>query len=340
MKIFFFHYGFWIDNLFIENFIHISVEDFRKFLLKELTVQLRDHGFVFTEPDMDGIASFDLAAKRDDDKFIVKIVYNIDTIREENAIEMNYISKLIGCIALVIGKRASNGDLENNIVYYRHEIPIMTYDTFIDYMNGSRPYIYSAHGGYYVSIKGDSLRNLREKKRYSIGYVSGAVGVSRRSISLYETGTAATLDVYMKLQRLFSDDIKKTIDLLSGIRTTQANRFPENLQNDFFESIFSMMRSLGFEMFPFRKTPFDAMASDNAADQIMLGLAEQLGGYRKAKAIANLSKLFERDSLVVSREKTDKSSIQGCPVVNYSDMVEANRNGSLDTLLRKKTDSR
>ena len=41
------------------------------------------------------------------------------------------------------------------------------------------------------------------------------------------------------------------------------------------------------EMFPFRKTPFDAMASDNAADRIMLGLAEQLGNYRKAKAIAS-----------------------------------------------------
>ena len=61
------------------------MEDFRKFLLKELTVQLRDHGFVFTEPDMDGIASFDLAAKRDDDKFIIKIVYNIDTIIKPKA---------------------------------------------------------------------------------------------------------------------------------------------------------------------------------------------------------------------------------------------------------------
>ncbi|EQD65583.1 hypothetical protein B1B_06278, partial [mine drainage metagenome] len=74
------------------------MEDFRKFLLKELAIQLRNRGFVFAEPDLDGISAFDIAARREEDKFLIKILYNIETMRDEGARDLMNVSKILGCV--------------------------------------------------------------------------------------------------------------------------------------------------------------------------------------------------------------------------------------------------
>lgn len=316
------------------------MEDFRKFLLKELMGQLRNRGLEFAEPDLDGVSTFDIAARRGDEKYLIKILYNIDTMREEGARDLMSVSRILGCIAIVIGNRASNGTLEDGIIYFRHDVPIMTYETYIAYLDGESPYIFSAHGGYYVSINGESLRKIREEHRYSIGYVSSSVGVSRRSISLYESGSAATLDVFNRLQRIFSVDLKKRINLMKHIADLPADENQDLFVNEFYSAVLQLMKSIGFNMYPFRKTPFDAMATDVAADQIIMGLADQLDNYRKARAIASLSCLFENYAMVVTKSHTEKTTIAGVPVIKEDDIVNAGDKDSLVDLLRKKADSR
>ncbi len=316
------------------------MEDFRKFLLKELAIQLRNRGFVFAEPDLDGISTFDIAARREDDKFLIKILYNIETMREEGARDLMNVSKILGCVAIIIGSRASNGSLEDGIIYFRHEVPIMTYETYIAYLDGESPYIFSAHGGYYVSINGDSLRKIREEHRFSIGAVSNLIGVSRRSISLYESGSAATLEVFNRLQRVFAADLKMRINLAKHLEDSLVGENRDPIVNDFYSAVLQLMRSIGFSMYPFRKTPFDAMATDVTEDQIIMGLSEELDNYRKAKAIASLSQIFEKYAMVVTRMNTGKTSISGVPVLNNKEIANAGDKERLVDILRKKADNR
>jgi predicted transcriptional regulator len=100
------------------------------------------------------------------------------------------------------------------------------------------------------------------------------------------------------------------------------------------------MKSIGFSMYPFRKTPFDAMATDVTADQIIMGLADELNNYRKARAIASLSELFENYAMVVTKANTEKRTIAGVPVIRKDDIVNAGDKESLVNLLRKKADNR
>jgi putative transcriptional regulator len=316
------------------------VEDFRKFILKELMVQLRNRGLEFAEPDLDGVSTFDIAVRREDEKYLIKILYNVDTMREEAARDLMSVSRILCCIALVIGNRASNGTLEDGIIYFRHEVPIMTYETYIAYLDGESPYVFSAHGGYYVSINGGTLRSIREEHRYSIGYVSSTVGVSRRSISLYESGSAATLDVFNRLQRIFAVDLKKKIDLKKHLEELPVDENQDLFVNEFYSAVLQLMKSIGFSMYSFQKTPFDAMATDVAADKIIMGLADELNNYRKARAIASLSDLFENYAMVVTKFHTNKTTIAGVPVIKKDDIVNAGDKESLVNLLRKKADNR
>jgi predicted transcriptional regulator len=82
------------------------------------------------------------------------------------------------------------------------------------------------------------------------------------------------------------------------------------------------------------------MATDVAADQIIMGLADELNNYRKARAIASLSELFENYAMVVTKASTEKKSIAGVPVVNKSEIVNAGDKDNLVDLLRKKADNR
>lgn len=325
-----------LHKILIAGYILYRVEEFKRFLLKELSERLRAEGFAFTEPEGEATVIFDLAARRDNEGFVIKILYNVDTIREDNARELIHICRILSAAAIVIGKRASNGDLENDIVYFRHNIPIMTYETFISYLDGEHPFVYSAHGGFYVSIEGNTLRMLREEKRYSIGYVSNAVGISRRSISLYEAGSAATYDVYSRLQRLFRKNIRKTIDLMDCIGPLETANTNEDLLDAFSRLVSKTMLDIGFDMFTFRRTPFDAVATDRVEDQIIMGLTDELRTYVKGRSIADLSRVFEKYSMVVSRSKTDKSSIGGCPVVNYKDILSVPGKDELVDLIKKK----
>lgn len=316
------------------------MEEFKRFLLKELSTQLRKVGFVFTEPEGEASVIFDLAARREDEGFIIKILYNVDTIREENARELMHICRILRAAAIVIGKRASNGDLENDIVYFRHDLPIMTYETFVAYLDGDKPFVYSAHGGFYVSIEGRSLRMLREEKRYSIGYVSSAIGISRRSISLYEAGSAATYDVYSRLQDLFEKDIRRTIDLMDCLKPLNLSEIKEEVSDPFSSLVSRAMVDIGFDMFTFRRTPFDAMATDRLDDQIIMGLTNELHTYVKGKSIADLSRVFEKYSMIVSRTRTEKATVNGCPVVNYRDMQAVPGKEELVDLIKKKMNAR
>ncbi len=327
-------------NILIVNYILYLVEEFKRFLLKELSARLSAAGFVFTEPEGEATVIFDLAARRDSEGFVIKILYNVDTIRDDNSKELIHICHALQAAAVVIGKRASNGDLENDIVYFRHNIPTMTYETFISYLEGERPFVYSAHGGFYVSIEGDTLKMLREKKRYSIGYLSHAVGISRRSISLYESGSAATYEVYARLQEFFEKDIRKTIDLMNCIVNLDSPESEEKLLNPFSSLVSRIMLDMGFDMFTFRRTPFDAVATDRLEDQIIMGLTDELRTYANARSIADLSRVFEKYSMVVSRANTDKSSIGGCPVINYRDIQRVPGKEELVDLIRRKMNIR
>ena len=65
-----------------------------------------------------------------------------------------------------------------------------------------------------MTINGDALRELREKKNLSLGDLGTLLGVSRRTISKYKGGIGYTLDIAMKIEEIFDTGLVQSIDLL------------------------------------------------------------------------------------------------------------------------------
>ena len=298
------------------------MDDYRKGMIEYTGRFLRESGFSLSACDLDGLSSFDLIARRENESYVIKVLYNVDPFRIENAIEISRIGKMLGSAVLLIGERAGNGFLEDGIVYFRHSIPIMSTETFHNYVNGEKPLVYAGPGGYYVSLDGKKMQEARSRSRLSIGNVSMSIGTSRRSISLYESGNSATLEVFQKLTRILKEDISRRIDISEYTNTKEDE--PEKPEDEFLFDIYTNMIKIGLDMNLIRKAPFNALARDNIQESLFLmGLFEDLAMNReRILAIKNISDLMDKFPLLVSRQETSKETVGGCSVITAKKLSE------------------
>ena len=159
--------------------------------------------------------SFDLIARNNGTLLVIKVVSHIDSVSEEVAFDIELISRLLGGIPLIVGERAREAELERGAVYVRYGIyavsPATLYDYFVEKIP---PLVYASPGGLYVNINGDALKDLREKRNMSLGDLGNVLGVSRRTISKYESGMGTTLDVAIRIEEFFNTGVVESIDLI------------------------------------------------------------------------------------------------------------------------------
>lgn len=313
------------------------MEDLRKSLIKAIRDKLESRGFMVSDPELDGFGSFDLIGRRDDERYILKILQNVDTFKIQNAEEIMRLGRITTSLAMVIGERGGSGPLQGGVVYYRHHVPILSPETFLEYVDGETPYVYSGPGGFYVPIDGEMMRHAREELGYSIGFLSNKIGTSRRSISLYESGSAATVDMFLKLESLLMQDIRRAVDMLRipwEPEPSEAADFP----NSFIEEVFTIMIRGGYDFQSVRRSPFDGIAYGKVESLLLVGLFENTRSrMERAAAIRNVSEIFENIPLVISKTNSDKENIGGCPVVNLSELRNVSDKDDLVRLLIKKS---
>ncbi len=159
--------------------------------------------------------SFDLIARNNGTLLVIKVVSHIDSVSEEVAFDLEVISRHLGGVPLIVGERARDAELERGAVYVRYGIyaisPATLYDYFVEKVP---PLVYASPGGLYVNIDGEVLRDLREKRSMSLGDLGQVLGVSRRTISKYESGMGTTLDVAIRIEEFFNTGVVKSINLI------------------------------------------------------------------------------------------------------------------------------
>lgn len=313
------------------------MEDRRTAIVKHIFDILIREGFKVSDPSLGSSPSFDIIARREDLKLVIKILQNIDTLRSTSAAEMIRISKLTYAIPLVVGEKAGGGPLERGVVYFRHKVPILSPDSFYDYVGGEQPFISSGPGGYYASINGKKLQERRMQMGFSIGYLSKKIGTSRRSISLYESGSAVTIDIFLKLEEVLDEDLGKSIDLIEVSKFLEMPMEDSVCDSEFLKEVLDLMVSQGFDMHPVKKSPFDAIMNVPVEEFSLIGLLETLTNrINRISAMRNISEIFENESFIISKMNTEKELLGGCPVIRLSELRKMDDSEDLKILIEKR----
>lgn len=280
-------------------------------LLMETRKLLARAGFYCSEICNMRPVCFDFVARRDDLLFIIKVLNNIDAMSNEVAKELISIARYLEGIPIVIGRRNSFSLLDDDVLYFRHGVPIMTYETLKNYLQGMPPVICAARGGFYVNIDGERLRRLRVEKGVSIGQLARIAGVSRRAVRMYERGERTTIEVAEKIAEFLGEEFIQPVDLMKLIEREEIET--KEVRNE----IFSTLRKLGVYVFPTMRSPFHAIG-EVVEEKFMVGINKRRIR-EKAKIIFNLSRVAEKHSVFILDSCT-KKNIEGVPIIEKKEL--------------------
>ncbi len=232
------------------------------------------------------------------------------------------IADFLDALPIILSNKISGEKLEESIVYSRHNIPVVSHETFKHLFTGGRaPLIYFSHGGVYVKVRGKKLKELREKMGLSRGELAWRIGVSNKAIVNYEEGESdVSLDVAWKLEKLFGDVIFEEVstESLKEIFNEKIKAPDSEPRDAILRSVFIELRSYGFKNYVFSKVPFDAgvkfarekinvkiaIKEESSSKDIMIASKVSEHTHTPLVVIANtLDEVGDEENLVVVKSK-------------------------------------
>ncbi|MBC7081714.1 MAG: transcriptional regulator [Thermoplasmatales archaeon] len=256
-------------------------------------------------------SSFDFIARRDNLLLIIKILNNIDSISEDSAKEMISVARFLGALPIIVGDRTCSTFLEDDIVYFRYGVPILTIKTLENYVRGRPPVVCAAPGGFYVNIDGEVFSRLKREKGLSIGQLARIAGVSRKTIQMYEKGERASVDVAERLASYIGYDFIKPITLFEEVEKEEIET--KEIKNEMLK----LMEEIGAFIFPTYRSPFHAVSK--LLDEIFIVGINDRRIFERARIISNISKVTERRSVILA-EKSNVKIIEGVPIIEKDEL--------------------
>jgi len=273
---------------------------------------------------------FDLVARRDNTLLIIKILTNINALPDDVANELQKLSQLLQGQPLLIGLRAGNKELEEEVVYDRFGVQAISPETLrLHLLEGIPLQVYAAPGGFYVNVDTERLKKLRQEKQISLGSFARSIHVSRRTVRMYEEGMNARIDVAFRMEEIFNTQLIKDIKILQKNSEKQkenesvqkhAESSEEHSSKPFQHEIFSLLRNQGYTIIPMGRSPFEAVSKEK--EKILLTCVQRYDNKlkKKAEVVSSISKITEKRAVMITDKKGTKQNIFGTPLVIHDEL--------------------
>jgi putative transcriptional regulator len=313
-------------------------------LVGNVIAMLEDAGFTVSDRCAVRPKSFDVVARRDRDLVFVKILGNIDAFDRAVGVAMHRLGEFLDGTPLVIGLRTRDKELDPGVMYLRHGVPVLSPDTAYNlFVEGVQPLIYAAPGGLYVSIDGDVLEDEREERGWSLGRLANELGVSRRTVSKYEDGMDASIDVAQQLEELFGGDLTSPLDVLEGADAVHEEG--DDAADDATESeepeSTTVLSRVGFVVHPTTRAPFRTVSEDeNDAERTLItGHSEfTKTAEKRARIMASIGRVVRTQS-VYFVDSAGREAVDGTAIVEREEAEEITSSEDLDDLIRERGQS-
>jgi putative transcriptional regulator len=311
----------------------------RETLLDQAIRTLQKAEFMISEKCDIRPRSFDVVARRGKTFLLIKVLSNIEGLGEDTSREMRRLAALFNGTPIVIGEHTNDHPLESGAVYLRYGIPCVDIETFRDnFLEGVPPLVYAAPGGLYVEIDSDTLKAVRESKNISLGELAKQLAVSRRSISKYENGMNATIDIALKLEAILDTPLARPINML--VKFEKPENTPEERDlddaSDLERDALRTMMSIGFDVFRTTKTPFNALSKDED-NKVLTGVSDYSEAViKRARFMSSLADVADTYSVFIVKKMSKSHSIGNTVLVRHEDLKELDDSEDLLTMLLKK----
>ncbi|RDI71565.1 transcriptional regulator [Halopelagius longus] len=319
----------------------------RSALVGNVTAMLEDAGFLVSDRCAIRPKSFDLAARRGEDLVLLKILGNIDAFDAATGAEMRRLGTYLSATPMVVGLRTRDEELKPEVVYFRHGVPVMNPDTAMDlFVEGVPPLIYAAPGGLYVNIDGDLLADERQERGWSLGRLANELGVSRRTVSKYEDGMNASIEVAIQLEQMFDKPFSNPVDVMDGAEEVrEADPTPEDPAADpDDEHVVHILTRAGFTVHPTSRAPFKAVSEDEDRSTRRSDRMPMLTGHspftrsaeKRARIMSSLGEVTQTRSVYFTEDQSKRDSVDGTALVSCEELAAIDDPDEIRDLIRER----
>jgi len=315
----------------------------RAALVGNVTSMLDDAGFAVSDRCAIRPKSFDIAARRGDDVVLLKVLANVDAFDGSTGAEMRRLGEYLEATPLVIGLRTRNEDLKPGVVYFRHGVPVLSPDTALDlFVEEVPPLIYAAPGGLYVNVDGDLLSEVRSDREWSLGKLASELGVSRRTVSKYEDGMSASVDVAAELEEIFDRPLASPVSVFDGAEGVRDDvDEPEEPDADPDDAhLITILTRVGFTVHPTSRAPFEAISEDQEGEgKVLTGHSEfDRTAEKRARIMSSVGHVTRtRAVYVVDRARRD--SVEGTALIEHEEVEDLDDTDELDAIIRERSEA-
>ena len=308
----------------------------RSALVGNVTAMLEDAGFVVSDRCAIRPKSFDVAARRGNDVLLLKILGNIDAFDAKTGAEMRRLGEYLQATPLVIGLRTRDEELNPGVVYFRHGVPVFSPDTALElFVDGVPPLIYAAPGGLYVNIDSEVLADAREDRDWSLGQLAQELGVSRRTVSKYEDGMDASVEVAAQLEEMFDEDLGSPVSVLDGAEAVrEADELPDAPEadpND--EPVVTVLTRVGYDVHLTDRAPFKTVSEDEDEGQMLTGhSAFTKTAEKRARIMSSVGQVTRTQSVYIV-DTAKRESVEGTAIIEQEEMEDIEEQADLRNLI-------
>ena len=249
---------------------------------------------------------FDIIAKKDSLLFL-KILVNIDGLKEEHVLSLKTISYFLSAFPLIISLKNNREILKDEIVYSRFGLFVVTPETFKKVIREGVGACFSTKGKHIAKINARKLRERRKSLNLSLSKLSELTGISKKSLYEIEHGKVdPTIQSLKKLEKVLNVDLTLQFQLQSFKKIELEPR-------EKFESLVSKEFSrIGIENSVVYSAPFNIIGKNKVT--VITKLSKTSFELKKdAKKVKKISNLTSSKPVFVVKKKETKE-INGIPV--------------------------
>jgi len=251
----------------------------------------------------------DFIAKSPLDVFAVRVLSNVDALRDESVAEFVRLAVAVAATPIIVGERTKRDALHNDVVYRRYGVSVVTPDTLDQILEGDLPVSEEFKGRRVVYLNPEALRRVRESLGLSQNDLAREVGTTKDSIYRYERGFPASEATARKIVKILRADVFTPVDI--GFKGDIEHR----------------------NVFEFRRAPWDLFV----AVRRTLALSHTRGLIKRKIEILRRGKGVIHDYYAVV-VKTESRAPDNVPAITEDELRSASRPEELIRLVRDEVD--
>ncbi len=202
---------------------------------------------------------------------MVKVRSDVDAFSVEDSHELRVIAGRVGVAALVVSEKTHDKPLEDDTVYSRNHVHVVTGKTLLSVaIKTDFPLVNAGPGGYFVEVDGELIERRRMELGLSIGKLAALVGVSRRTLYGYERCMAkASVSSAYNLAKILGVPLAKPINVLRKTRKQRVCFLLRAKQEAMLGKVFK--KFIFCDISPVQRAPFDFIMNVPGENCVIVG---------------------------------------------------------------------